>query len=56
VLGADVVVAEAERLAQGQLQHLLRPRREGDLAGCDFFTGADNPDHLCPDALDGDFK
>src|SRR4029079_19203019 len=32
VLGADVVVAEGERLAEGELEHLLRTRREGDLA------------------------
>ena len=31
VLGADVVVAELERLAQRQLEHLLRPRRERDV-------------------------
>ena len=33
VLGADVVVAELQRLAQGQLEDLLRPRREGDVPG-----------------------
>ena len=32
VLGADVVVAELQRLAQRQLEHLLRPGREGDVA------------------------
>ncbi len=32
VLGADVVVAELQRLAQAQLEDLLRPRREGDVA------------------------
>ena len=32
VLGADVVVAEAQRLAQRQLEHLLGARRERDLA------------------------
>jgi hypothetical protein len=31
VLGADVVVAELQRLAQRQLQHLLGPRRERDV-------------------------
>src|SRR5207248_782166 len=30
VLGADVVVAERQRLAQCQLEHLLRPRCERD--------------------------
>ena len=29
VLGADVVVAELQRLAERQLENLLRPRREG---------------------------
>ena len=33
VLGADVVVAELERLAQRQLEDLLGARREGDVAG-----------------------
>src|SRR5207237_38451 len=33
VLGADVVVAELQRLAQGQLEHLLGAGREGDVAG-----------------------
>src|SRR5205085_7995350 len=32
VLGADVVVAEMDRLPQGQLQHLLAPGRERDVA------------------------
>ena len=31
VLGADVVVAELQRLAQRQLEHLLGARREGDV-------------------------
>src|SRR5699024_10829570 len=33
VLGADVVVAQLQRLAEAQLEHLLRPGREGDVAG-----------------------
>ena len=32
VLGADVVVAQRQRFAQRQFEHLLGPRREGDLA------------------------
>ena len=32
VLGADVVVAELQRLAERQLEDLLGPRREGDVA------------------------
>ena len=31
VLGADVVVLELQRLAQRQLEHLLRPRGERDV-------------------------
>ena len=56
VLGADVVVAERERLAQRQLEHLLRPRRERDLAGGDLLAGADDADDLGADALDGDVE
>ena len=56
VLGADVVVPEAERLAQGQLQHLLRARREGDLTGGDLLAGADDAHDLRADALDGDVE
>ncbi len=56
VLGADVVVAQGERLAQRQLEHLLGPRRERDLPGGDLFTGADDPHHLGADALDGDIE
>ena len=56
VLGADVVVAEAERLAQRQLEHLLGARREGDLAGGDLLAGADDADDLGADALDGDVE
>ena len=33
VLGADVVVAELQRLAQRQLEDLLGPGREGDVPG-----------------------
>jgi L-fuconolactonase len=33
VLGADVVIAEQQRLAQRQFQHLLGPRRERDVPG-----------------------
>ena len=56
VLGADVVVTERERLAQRQLEHLLGARRERDLAGGDLLAGADDPDHLGADALDGDVE
>ena len=56
VLGADVVVTEAQRLAQRELQHLLRARRERDLAGRDFLAGADDADDLGADALHGDVE
>src|SRR4029079_11252687 len=48
VLGTDVVVAERERLAKRELEDLLRPRRERDLARCDFLTGANDADDLGP--------
>ena len=56
VLGADVVVAERERLAQGELQHLLGTRRERDLAGGDLLTRADDPNDLRADPFDGDVE
>ena len=48
VLGADVVVTERQRLAQRELQHLLRARRERDLAGRDLVALADDPRDLRP--------
>ena len=56
VLGADVVVAERERLAQRQLQHLLGPRRERDLAGGDLLARPDDADHLGADLLHRDLE
>ena len=56
VLGADVVVAEAERLAQRQLEDLLGARRERDLTGGDLLTGADDAHDLCAHTLDGDVE
>ena len=56
VLGADVVVTEGQRLAQRQLEHLLRARREGDLAGGDLLAGADDADNLGAHTLDGDVQ
>ena len=56
VLGADVVVAEAERLAQRELEHLLGARRERDLAGGDLLAGADDAHDLAADALDRDVE
>ena len=40
VLRADVVVAEQQRLAQRELEHLLRPRRERNLAARGLFPAA----------------
>ncbi len=56
VFRADVVVPEAERLAQRELEDLLCARRERDLTGGDLFAGADDADHLCAHALDGDVE
>jgi hypothetical protein len=56
VLGADVVVAERQRLPQRQLEHLLGPRREGDLAGGDLVTLTDDPGDLRAHLLDGDVE
>src|SRR5207245_530193 len=41
VLRADVVVAERQRFAQRQLEHLLGAGRERDLAGRDLVALAD---------------
>src|SRR5690349_2326868 len=54
VLGADVVVAELQRLAQRQLQHLLGPRRERDVPARCLLALADDLLDLLPDALQGD--
>jgi hypothetical protein len=41
VLGADRVVTQREGLAQRELEHLLRPRREGDVPGGRDAAGGD---------------
>ena len=56
VLGADVVVAERERLPQRQLEHLLRPRGERDLPGGDLLARPDDADHLGADLLHRDLE
>ena len=56
VLGADVVVAERQRLAQRELEHLLRARRERNLAGRDLVTLADDAGDLRPYLLDRDVE
>ena len=56
MLGADVVVAEAGRLAQRQLEHLLGARRERDLALRRLFAGADDAYDGRTHLLDGHFE
>jgi hypothetical protein len=56
MLGADVVVLELHRLAQRELQHLLRARRERDLSARDLVAPADDPAHLRTHVLDGDVE
>ena len=56
VLGADVVVAERQRLAKRELQHLLRARRERDLPARHLVALADDARHLGPHFLDGDVE
>jgi hypothetical protein len=54
VLGADVVVAELQRLAQRELEHLLGARREGDVAARRLLPLADDLLDLVADALERD--
>ena len=56
VLGADVVVAQRERLAQGELEDLLGARREGDLALRGFLAGADDAHDGGAHLFDGHFE
>ena len=56
MLGTDVVVAERQRLAQCELEHLLGARSERDLTGGHFLAGPDDADHLGAHALDGDVE
>jgi hypothetical protein len=49
-------VTERQRLAQRELEHLLRARREGDLARRDLLTGADDAHDLGAHTLDGDVQ
>ena len=56
VLGADVVVPEAQGFAQRELEHLLGAWRERDLAGGDLLAGPDDPHHLAAYALNRDLK
>ncbi len=56
MLGADVVVAERQRFAQCELEHLLGARRERDLARRHLVALADDARDLRPDFLDGDVE
>src|SRR6201999_760611 len=56
VLGADVVVAQAERLAQRQLEHLLGARGERNLSRGDLLAGADDADDLRAHSFDRDVE
>src|SRR5690606_27947942 len=54
VLGADVVVAERERLAQRQLEHLLGAGGERDLTGGGLLALADDLLDLRADGVERD--
>ena len=54
MLGPDVVVAELQRLAQGQLQDLLGTRRERDVPTRRLLPLADDLLDLLTDGLQGD--
>ena len=54
VLRADVVVAELQRLAQRQLEHLLGARREGDVARGLLLALADDILHPLAHAVERD--
>ena len=56
VLGADVGVAELQRLAQGQLEHLLGARRERDVAAGRLLALADDLLDLGAHGLQGDVE
>ncbi len=56
MLGADVVVAEAQSLAKRELEHLLGARRERDLARRHLVALADDAGNLRADLLDGDVE
>ena len=56
VLGADVVVAERQRLAQRQLEDFLRPGRERDLARRHLVTLTDDAGDLRAHFFHGDVE
>jgi hypothetical protein len=49
VFGADVIVTELQRLAQAELEDLLRPGRERYVAGRGLLALADDLHHLFAD-------
>src|SRR6202042_2526981 len=51
-----VVVAEADRLAQCELEHLLRQGSKRDLAGDGRLTNSDGAYHFAPHPLDRDVE
>jgi hypothetical protein len=56
VLGADVVVAQLQRLAQAQLEHLLGARGERDVPGRRLLPGADDVGHLGAHGIERDLE
>src|SRR5205085_12417548 len=54
VLGADVVVAELQRLSQRKLKHLLGPGRERDVPGGRLLALADDLLDLLPHGVQAD--
>jgi L-fuconolactonase len=56
VLGADVVIAEQQRLAQRQFQHLLGPWRERDVPGWGPGADADGLLHLVAHGVQADIQ
>ena len=56
MLRADVVVAEGERLAQRELEHLLRARRERNLTRGDLVPLADDAGDLRAHLFHGDVE
>ena len=56
VLGADVVVAQLQGLAQRELQHLLGARGKGDVTGRGLLARADDLLHLLADTVERNAK
>ena len=54
VLGADVVVTELQRLAEGQLENLLGPGGEGDVPAGRLLALADDLHDLVTHAVEVD--